>query len=152
MALLNKTYDLKTAAAMFGMGHIEFYKMLRGECKQMELTPSWLHAGTFSGDPSNNTPKEWAKKAGFLTTETRGRPAPYNKQISISYSVTVFTRHGIMALEKVLNRSALPPQLLALTAENSQQLQAKKPCKSAQEEREKLLAEFNLPIYPAKAS
>lgn len=151
MALLNKTYDLKTAAAMFGMGHIEFCKLLRGQT-EMELSPVWIHSGTYSGDLTRNSPREWAKKAGYLTTETRGRPAPYNKNISIGYRVTVITRHGIMALEKILNKSALPPKPLALTAENAQRLQAQKPDKSAQEEREKLLAEFNLPIYPAKAS
>lgn len=152
MAQLNKTYDLKTAAAMFGMGHIEFYKMLRGECNTIRLIPSWICTGTYSGDLTNNTPKEWTKKAGYLTTETRGRPAPYNKQISINYSVTVITRHGIMALEKILNKSALPPKPLALTAQNAHLLQAQKPDLQAQKEREKLLAEFNLPIYPAKAS
>lgn len=152
MALLNKTYDLKTAAAMFGIGHIEFYKMLRGECKKISLSPSWIHSGTYSGDPTNNSPKEWAKKAGYLTTDTRGRPANYNKNVTENYTVTVLTTHGINKLENILQKNALPPKPLALTAENAQRLQAMPQSTTAQEEREKLLAEFNLPIYPAKAS
>lgn len=152
MAQLNKTYDLKTAAAMFGMGHIAFYKMLRGECKKIPLSPGWIHGGTYSGDPTNNSPKEWAKKAGYLTTDTRGRPANYNKNVTESYTVTVLTKHGLNQLEKILNKSALPPKPLALTAQNAYLLQTKGPDINAQKEREKLLAEFNLPIYPAKAS
>jgi hypothetical protein len=152
MALLNKTYDLKTAAAMFGMGHITFYKILRGECETTTLTPGWIHAGTYSKDPTNNSPKEWAKKAGYLTTETRPRPAPYNAKVSLPYSVTVLTTHGMNKLETILQKSALPPKPLALTAENAHRLQATPKSTAAQEEREKLLAEFNLPIYPAKAS
>ena len=152
MAQLNKTYDLKTAAAMFGMGHIEFYKMLRGECTATPLKPNWNCAGTYSKDPNNNAPKEWAKKAGYMSTATRGRPAPYNANIAINYNVTVLTEHGIMALEKILNKTALPPKPLALTAQNAQVIQAKPVSQAAQQAREKPLAEFNLPIYPAKAS
>lgn len=152
MALLNKTYDLKTAAAMFGMGHITFYKILRGECEKVALSPGWIHSGTYSKDPSNNTPKEWARKAGYLTTETRGRPASYNKHVTETYTVTVLTTHGINKLENILNKSAAPPKPLALNAQNAQLLQSQKPDAAAQKEREKLLAEFNLPIYPAKAS
>ena len=152
MALLNKTYDLKTAAAMFGMGHIDFYKMLRGECKKKSLSPSWICNGTYSKDPANNSPKEWAKKAGYLTTETRGRPANYNKNVTETYTVTVLTMHGLLKLETILQKQAVAPKPLALTAENAQRVQSLPKNTTAQEEREKLLKEFNLPIYPAKAS
>ncbi len=152
MALLNKTYDLKTAAAMFGMGHITFYKILRGECETVALSPGWIHSGTYSKDPSNNTPKEWARKAGYLTTETRGRPASYNKHVTETYTVTVLTTHGINKLEAILQKNALFPTPLELTPENAERLQSLPQSTAAKEEREKLLAEFGLPIYPAKAS
>jgi hypothetical protein len=143
MTTPNKTYDLKTAAAMFGMGHITFYEILRGESKRKPLKPSWLHAGTFRKDPANNTPKEWAKKAGYLATETRGRPAPYNHKITLLYHVSVITRHGIMALEQAIQQKALlPPKLLALTTQNAIAAQAKNNKQQANKEREKCLQEL----------
>lgn len=152
MALLNKTFDLKTAAAMFGMGYIEFYKMLRGECQSIPLSPSWICSATTKGGTVKNAPKDWTRKAGYLTTEPRGRAASYNKNVAEVYHVTVLTGHGIMKLENILQKNALPPKPLALTAENAKAMQSQPTSHASQKERENLLREFNLPIYPAKAS
>lgn len=147
-----RTYDLKTAAGMFGMGHIEFYKMLRGESTTASLQPGWIHAGTYSKDPANNTPKEWAKKAGYLSTETRGRPAPYNTNISLTYNVTVITKHGINAMELILNKKAVLPTPLELNEQNAVQIQRSERSPADSKEREKCLQELaamGIPIHKA---
>jgi hypothetical protein len=148
-----RTFDLKTAAGMFGMGHIEFYKMLRGESQTTPLIPGWIHAGTFRGDDAKNSPKEWARKAGYLTTEQRQRPAPYDSRIALLYQVTVMTRHGIIAMELILNKKAvMPPIPLELTEQNAAQIQHTERSPADSKEREKCLqelAEMGIPIGKA---
>lgn len=147
-----RTYDLKTAAGMFGMGHIEFYKMLRGESETIPLTPGWTHSGTFRGDNAKNSPKEWARKAGFLTTEQRQRPAPYDSRIALLYWVTVITRHGINAMELILNKKAVLPMPLELNEQNAVQIQRTERSPADSKEREKCLqelAEMGIPIGKA---
>lgn len=153
MSHANKTYDLKTAAGMFGMGHIEFYKILRGESTTTPLQPGWTHAGTFRGDNAKNSPKEWARKAGFLTTEQRQRPAPYDSRIALLYWVTVMTRHGIDAMELILNKKAvLPPAPMELNEQNAVQIQRTERSPADSKEREKCLQELaamGIPINKA---
>lgn len=153
MSHANRTYDLKTAAGMFGMGHIAFYKMLRGESATTPLIPGWIHAGTFRGDDAKNSPKEWARKAGYLTTEQRPRPAPYDARIALLYQVTVMTRHGINAMELILNKTAvLPPIPMELNEQNAVKIQRTERSPADCKEREKYLQELaamGIPINKA---
>lgn len=146
------TYDLKTAAALFGLGHIEFYKILRGESEQIPLQPSWIHAGTFKNDPAKNAPKEWARKAGFLRTETRGRPSNYNNLVTELYAVTVITQHGITTMELILGKKATAPTPQPLTEQNARAVAHQQPSQAALIEREKCLRELaamGIPINKA---
>jgi hypothetical protein len=143
MSQLHKTYDLKTAAGIFGIGDIEFYKTLRGESKRYHLPQSWINCSKFEKDRNKNKPRDWAKKAGYLTIEQRGFPAVYNNRAWQTYEVTVITRLGMMALEKILGVSAgLPPEPLPLNEKTAQAIQAAPRTDAAQQERNRCLDEL----------
>ncbi len=136
--------DIKEAAELLGISVIALYKSLREK--------GWIHVGTKNKDKKHNTPKQWAITSGFLSTQERGYPAPFNKNSFVLYRVTVITERGLKELSKMNNATPIPA-IKPLTLENAIKVQAQKGAEqSRNEEREKLLAEFNLPIYPAKAS
>jgi hypothetical protein len=136
--------DIKEAAEILGVSVIALYKCLRAK--------GWINTGTKNKDKKHNTPKQWAITSGLLSTQERGYPAPFNKNSFVFYRVTVITERGLKELSNMHN-AIQTPVIKPLTLENAIKAQAEKSTEhSRNEEREKLLAEFNLPIYPAKAS
>lgn len=149
MPHMNKCYDLKDAAHLFGIAEPEFYKALRGESKKYPVKKSWINAAKLT----RNRPYQWAIAAGFLTTEHRKRPSHRNKKVMINYVVTVLTRLGINELEKQLGiSSSLPPMVLALNDQNSIAVQQKPYSESDMREHDKCLQELaamGIPISKA---
>jgi hypothetical protein len=113
--LPTKCMEIETAAHLLGITRKQLFKNLR--------TANWLHTGTYKNDPKHNTPKRWAIKAGLATTQTRGRPAPYNKEVSVLYQVTLLTEHGLEEIKK-MTPSIEVPEVKPLTAEAAQAVKA----------------------------
>lgn len=102
----------------------------------------WLYVGTYKDDPYHNTARRPALLAGYLTVQTRGYPAPYNKNVTIMYNTTLITKRGIERLNELINPDAPPLQI-----KNEQPATTQPTTKSATSEREKaisLLSEWNL--------
>lgn len=45
-----------------------------------------------------NAPTKLGIEGGFIKTQTRGYPAPFNKKLTIAYVANVITQHGINTL------------------------------------------------------
>lgn len=113
--LPTKCMEIEAAAHLLGITRKQLFKTLR--------TAGWLHTGKFKNDPKHNSPKQWAIKAGLATTQTRGRPAPYNKELSVLYQVTLLTEQGFTEIKK-MNPSMEVPEVKPLTQEAAQAVQA----------------------------
>lgn len=100
-------HTVKQAAALLGVAEKALFKHLR------EI--GWLHIGTFKNDPAHNRPRYVALTAGFLTTQTRGFPAPYNKKVYLMYSQTLVTQRGMAEL----GHKGELPLVKPLTRENA---------------------------------
>lgn len=46
----------------------------------------------------HNTPTKLGIEGGFIKTQTRGYPAPFNRKMTMTYFATVITQHGINTL------------------------------------------------------
>jgi hypothetical protein len=137
-------YDVETAAHLLAVSSLELYKILRNN--------DWLFTKTSKNEKCHNLPKEWAKKAGYLTTQERSYKAPYNPNIQQMYRVAILTRAGLEVIAKMMNKELFLPVPMALTTENAQIIQAQKPDETANKEREKCLEELrNMGLYRDKA-
>jgi hypothetical protein len=113
--LPTKCMEVETAAHLLGTTRNKLYKKLRAE--------NWLHTGSFKNDPKHNSPKKWAVKAGLALTQTRPRPAPFNKQVAVLYQVTLLTERGLDEIRK-MNLSMEAPEAKPLTEESARAVKA----------------------------
>lgn len=113
--LPTRCMEVETAAHLLGTTRNKLYKKLRAE--------NWLHTGSFKNDPKHNSPKKWAVKAGLATTQTRPRPAPFNKEVSVLYQVTLLTESGLEEIRK-MNLAMEVPEAKPLTDQPAIPVQA----------------------------
>jgi hypothetical protein len=91
---------LKAAAHTLGMSHKKLLQTMR------EI--GWLHQGKHTHDHLHNTPAKFTIESGWLKTQNRGYPAPYNKNITVTYTTAVITPEGILQLANELNVAVTP--------------------------------------------
>lgn len=138
-------YDVDTAAHFLAVSGLELYRFLR--------TQNWLHTKTHTRDKRHNQPKQWALKAGYLTTQTRGYAAPYNHKIELPYQVALLTRFGLERIATLMNTTINFPTPAPLTLESAIKIQEQKTSRTLQEEREKAIKELSeMGLYIGKAS
>ena len=125
---------IQSAALLLGVTDKLLFKKLR------ELR--WLHTGTYDKDPMHNMPRRDYKLAGFVSTHTRGYPAPYNKNIALIYRVPILTERGFNELKIKMNMNQEQPKPAPLTLENAQKKQAQIVAPSKNEEHEKAMAQL----------
>lgn len=87
---------LKAAAEQFSLP----YKKLLQEMRER----GWLHQGKHKKDHKHNKPTRAAIEYGWLKTQMRGYPAPYNKQVTLSYEAVVITTEGFIQLANQLSK------------------------------------------------
>lgn len=138
-------YDIDTAAHLLSMSAQALRKVMREH--------DWIYVKAYANDKRHNLPKEWTKKAGYLTTQDRGYPAPYNRNAVQLYQVAILTRTGLEAIASIMNQTLILPTVAPLTLENAERKQAEKPNAEDTKEREKALAELeSWGFYKSKAS
>jgi hypothetical protein len=91
---------LKAAAHTLGMPHKKLLQTMR------EI--GWLHQGKHTHDRLHNTPAKFTIESGWLKTQNRGYPAPYNKNVTVTYTTAVITPEGILQLANELNVTVTP--------------------------------------------
>ena len=88
-------YCIAQASKILGIPQKHLWQKLRAF--------GWLYVGTYPNDPHHNTARRPALLAGYLTTEVRGYPAPYNKNVTLLYSVILITQRGLDRLKDLIN-------------------------------------------------
>jgi Phage antirepressor protein KilAC domain len=79
--------------------------MPQKKLRQFMRENGWLQNGKHKQDHNHNQPTRLAIQNKWLQTQTRGYPAPYNKEVTLSYEAVLFTQQGLIEMVNQLNKN-----------------------------------------------